>query len=192
MTTDEPAEIPAVELEPVEERDYEGPLLAAHEVVAGYVTGVDILRGCELELYKGELVGIIGPNGAGKSTLLKAMFGLVPIRSGSVVLRDQDITEAKAHLLVSLGVGYVPQNNNVFPSLSVQENLEMGMYQRPRDLVMPSLMSSSVVADGPPRQTSTSGSTNSICFRTNGRQICDSCGVGVRLPGGRHGMMLAM
>jgi branched-chain amino acid transport system ATP-binding protein len=133
MTTDEPAEIPAVELEPVEERDYEGPLLAAHEVVAGYVTGVDILRGCELELYKGELVGIIGPNGAGKSTLLKAMFGLVPIRSGSVVLRDQDITEAKAHLLVSLGVGYVPQNNNVFPSLSVQENLEMGMYQRPRD-----------------------------------------------------------
>ena len=62
--------------------------------------GVDILNGCELELYKGELVGIIGPNGAGKSTLLKAMFGLVPVRSGSVVLRGEDITEAKAHLLV--------------------------------------------------------------------------------------------
>lgn len=120
-----------VALEPVEERTYEGPLLAARQLVAGYVPGVDILTGCELELVQGELVGIIGPNGAGKSTLLKAMFGLVPISSGSVVLRGQDITEAKAHLLVTLGVGYVPQNNNVFPSLTVQENLEMGAYQRP-------------------------------------------------------------
>ena len=120
-----------VALEQVEERTYEGPLLAARELVAGYVPGVDILTGCELELVQGELVGIIGPNGAGKSTLLKAMFGLVPISSGSVVLRGQDITEAKAHLLVTLGVGYVPQNNNVFPSLTVQENLEMGAYQRP-------------------------------------------------------------
>ncbi|MDP1805535.1 MAG: ABC transporter ATP-binding protein, partial [Acidimicrobiales bacterium] len=120
-----------VALEPVGERTYEGPLLAARNLVAGYVPGVDILTGCELELVEGELVGIIGPNGAGKSTLLKAMFGLVPISSGSVVLRGQDITEAKAHLLVTLGVGYVPQNNNVFPSLTVQENLEMGAYQRP-------------------------------------------------------------
>jgi branched-chain amino acid transport system ATP-binding protein len=130
---DEPTALPPVELEVAEERDYEGPLLAARNVIAGYVPGVDILTGCELELFKGELVGIIGPNGAGKSTLLKAMFGLVPIRSGSVTLRDQDITEAKAHLLVTLGVGYVPQNNNVFPSLTVQENLQMGLYQRPRD-----------------------------------------------------------
>ena len=122
-----------VALERVEERAYEGPLLAARQLVAGYVPGVDILTGCELELVQGELVGIIGPNGAGKSTLLKAMFGLVPISSGSVVLRGQDITEAKAHLLVTLGVGYVPQNNNVFPSLTVQENLEMGVYQRPSD-----------------------------------------------------------
>jgi branched-chain amino acid transport system ATP-binding protein len=130
---DEPTAVPPVELEAAEDRDYTGPLLAARNVVAGYVAGVDILTGCELELFKGELVGIIGPNGAGKSTLLKAMFGLVPIRSGSVMLRDQDITEAKAHLLVTLGVGYVPQNNNVFPSLTVQENLQMGLYQRPHD-----------------------------------------------------------
>jgi branched-chain amino acid transport system ATP-binding protein len=130
---DEPGAVPPLELEATEERDYSGPLLAARDVVAGYVPGVDILTGCELELFKGELVGIIGPNGAGKSTLLKAMFGLVPIRSGSVMLRDQDITEAKAHLLVTLGVGYVPQNNNVFPSLTVQENLQMGLYQRPHD-----------------------------------------------------------
>ncbi len=130
---DEPISVPPVELEPTEERAYEGPLLAARAIVAGYVAGVDILTGCELELFAGELVGIIGPNGAGKSTLLKAMFGLVPISSGSVRLRDQDITEAKAHLLVTLGVGYVPQNNNVFPSLTVQENLQMGLYQRPHD-----------------------------------------------------------
>lgn len=111
----------------------ERPLLHACGLVAGYVPGVDILNGCDLRLMEGELVGIIGPNGAGKSTLLKAMFGLVPVRSGTIDLRGQDITQAPAHQLVALGVGYVPQNNNVFPSLTVQENLEMGVYQRPRD-----------------------------------------------------------
>ncbi|MGH9275166.1 MAG: ABC transporter ATP-binding protein [Acidimicrobiales bacterium] len=124
-----------IELEPEERDDWDGPLLVARSIVAGYVPGVDILRGCELELQKGELVGIIGPNGAGKSTLLKAMFGLVPVRSGSIELRGKDITEAKAHRLVALGVGYVPQNNNVFPSLTVQENLEMGLYQRRKDFL---------------------------------------------------------
>jgi branched-chain amino acid transport system ATP-binding protein len=122
-----------VELVPVEEATWEGPLLVADSLVAGYVPGVDILNGCDLTLEQGELIGIIGPNGAGKSTLLKAMFGLVPVRSGTIKLRGEDITDAKAHLLVALGVGYVPQNNNVFPSLSVQENLEMGLYQRPKD-----------------------------------------------------------
>jgi branched-chain amino acid transport system ATP-binding protein len=125
--------MPAVELVRVDEPAWEGPLLVAHDLVAGYVPGVDILNGCELELDQGELIGIIGPNGAGKSTLLKAMFGLVPVRSGSISLRGVDIKEAKAHALVAMGVGYVPQNNNVFPSLSVQENLEMGLYQRPKD-----------------------------------------------------------
>src|SRR5687768_13510667 len=105
-------DVPELELQPVEEATWEGPLLVARELFAGYVTGVDILNGCDLELFSGELVGIIGPNGAGKSTLLKAMFGLVPIREGSVELRGEDITAAKAHRLVALGVGYVPQNNN--------------------------------------------------------------------------------
>ena len=107
-------------------------LLSADSIVAGYVPGVDILTGCDLVLEEGELIGIIGPNGAGKSTLLKAMFGLIPIRSGTVTLRGEDITSQKASKLVGKGVGYVPQTNNVFPSLTVEENLEMGVYLEPK------------------------------------------------------------
>jgi branched-chain amino acid transport system ATP-binding protein len=105
-------------------------VLRAEELVAGYVPDVDILTGCSLTLERGELVGIIGPNGAGKSTLIKTMFGLVPVRSGWVLLGDDDITGLSAHELVSQGVGYVPQNHNVFPSLTIRENLEMGLYLR--------------------------------------------------------------
>jgi len=107
-------------------------LLKADNVVAGYVPEVNILNGCSLELVDGEIVGIIGPNGAGKSTLLKSLFGLIPIRSGSVVLRGEDITSLPANDLVSKGVGYVPQTNNVFPSLTVEENLEMGLFLAPK------------------------------------------------------------
>ena len=104
------------------------PLLRADELVAGYLPGVNILNGCSLELFPGELVGIIGPNGAGKSTLIKSLFGLVPVREGKVTLDGADITNLKAHELVALGVGYVPQVANVFQRLTVQENLEMGIY----------------------------------------------------------------
>ena len=110
----------------------EEAILYAEDLVAGYLPGVDILTGCNIAVREGELIGIIGPNGAGKSTLIKAMFGLVNIRSGRVVLRGQDITSLAAHELVSLGVGYVPQTQNVFPSLTVEENLEMGLYLRPK------------------------------------------------------------
>jgi branched-chain amino acid transport system ATP-binding protein len=106
-------------------------LLQATGVVAGYVPGVDILNGCNLALEEGELVGVIGPNGAGKSTLVKALFGLLPVRSGAVTLRGDDITGVPPHELVAQGVGYVPQSANVFPSLSVRENLEMGIYRDP-------------------------------------------------------------
>jgi branched-chain amino acid transport system ATP-binding protein len=108
-------------------------LLRAESLIAGYLPEVDILNGCSVRVGQGEMVGIIGPNGAGKSTLVKAMFGLVPVRSGRVVLREEDITGRAAHRLVAAGLGYVPQNNNVFPSLSVQENLQMGIYLRPRE-----------------------------------------------------------
>jgi ABC-type branched-subunit amino acid transport system ATPase component len=106
-------------------------VLRADHVVAGYLPGVDILRGCDLYVSDGELVGIIGPNGAGKSTLLKAMFGLVKVRTGSVTLRGIDITNRRADQLVREGIGFVPQSNNVFPSLSIEENLQMGAFQHP-------------------------------------------------------------
>jgi branched-chain amino acid transport system ATP-binding protein len=109
-----------------------GALLRADDLVAGYLPGVNILQECNFFLREGEIVGIIGPNGAGKSTLLKAMFGLIPVRGGTVALRDTDVTSAKAHTLVTKGVGYVPQSNNVFGSLSIEENLQMGVYLRPR------------------------------------------------------------
>ncbi|MBD8506328.1 ABC transporter ATP-binding protein [Hoyosella sp. G463] len=110
----------------------EGALLRADDLTAGYLPGVNILDRCNFYLSEGEIVGIIGPNGAGKSTLLKSLFGLIPVRGGTVTLRGASITAAQAHTLVTLGVGYVPQTNNVFPTLTIEENLQMGIYLRPR------------------------------------------------------------
>ena len=98
-------------------------VLEATDLVAGYIPEVNILNGCNLVVHEGDFVGIIGPNGAGKSTLLKAVLGLCTVRSGTVMLDGHDITGRKAHELVSLGVGYVPQNKNVFQTLTVTENL---------------------------------------------------------------------
>ena len=107
------------------------PVVHIDDVVAGYLPGVNILNGCSLIAEQGELIGIIGPNGAGKSTLLKAIFGQVNVRSGSVMLEGEDITGLRANKLVQRGVGMVPQTNNVFPSLTIEENLQMGLYQNP-------------------------------------------------------------
>ncbi|PXW26993.1 UNVERIFIED_CONTAM: amino acid/amide ABC transporter ATP-binding protein 2 (HAAT family) [Williamsia faeni] len=107
-------------------------LLRADDITAGYLPGINILEGCNFYLDDGEIVGIIGPNGAGKSTLLKSLFGLIPVRVGAVTLRGDDITSAKAHVLVTKGVGYVPQTLNVFAALTIEENLEMGIYLRPK------------------------------------------------------------
>ncbi|MDI6104547.1 ABC transporter ATP-binding protein [Actinoplanes sp. NEAU-A12] len=110
----------------------EGALVRADDLIAGYLPGVNILNNCDLYAREGELVGIIGPNGAGKSTLLKALFGLVNIRSGEVTLRGEAITNLKANKLVAKGIGFVPQTNNVFGTLTIEENLEMGVFLRPK------------------------------------------------------------
>ena len=104
-------------------------LLQLQDIYGGY-KGVDILKGVNLEVAAAEIVVIIGPNGAGKSTVLKSLFGLATIRSGSVIFADQDITRLKTSQLVGRGICFVPQTGNVFPSLSVEENLEMGAYTR--------------------------------------------------------------
>ncbi len=114
------------------EKAAEGAVLRADELTAGYLPGVNILNECDLYCRPGELVGIIGPNGAGKSTLLKALFGLVKVGAGTVQLKGEDVTNERADVLVSAGIGFVPQSNNVFPSLTVEENLEMGSYQKPK------------------------------------------------------------
>lgn len=108
------------------------PVVVAENLVAGYLPDVNILNGCNLIANQGELIGIIGPNGAGKSTLLKAIFGQVNIRSGKIWLNGEDITGLKANKLVAKGVAFVPQTNNVFPSLTIEENLELGVFQTPR------------------------------------------------------------
>ena len=104
-------------------------LLEASEVVAGYGQ-TEILHGVSITVGEGEVVTIIGPNGCGKSTLMKAIVGLVKVRTGSVTFRGEDISGVPAELIVRTGLCYVPQTNNVFPSLSIRENLEMGAFVR--------------------------------------------------------------
>jgi branched-chain amino acid transport system ATP-binding protein len=110
-------------------------VVEVNNVTAGYVPGVNILNDCSLTAYDGELIGIIGPNGAGKSTLLKSIFGQVKVRAGEILLHGNNITNQKANKLVAQGVGFVPQNNNVFPTLTIRENLEMGIFLKPKGLV---------------------------------------------------------
>ncbi|MGD8710825.1 MAG: ABC transporter ATP-binding protein [Ectothiorhodospiraceae bacterium] len=108
-------------------------LLEARGVYGGY-GGADILNDTDIVLDHDEIVVIVGPNGAGKSTMMKAIFGMVRIRKGSVVFDGTDITNAKPEQMVKRGVAYVPQERNVFPSMTVRENLEMGAYLMKGDL----------------------------------------------------------
>lgn len=108
-------------------------VIETKDLVAGYLPGVNILNGSNFFADQGELVGIIGPNGAGKSTLLKAIFGLVKVREGDITLNGESIANLKANQLVAKGIGFVPQNNNVFPSLTIEENLQMGLFQNPKN-----------------------------------------------------------
>jgi len=103
-------------------------LLELDAVVAGYVEGIHILNGLGIGVERGTVTGIIGPNGAGKSTLLKTIFGFLHPRSGRIVFDGHDVGDRPPHALKRLGIGYVPQGANVFPQLTVQENLQLGTW----------------------------------------------------------------
>ncbi len=106
--------------------------LLGEDMTGGY-GGADILRGCTVGVARGEIAVIVGPNGAGKSTAMKAMLGLLELRQGRVVLGGDDISELTPQARVARGMAFVPQNANVFVTLTVQENLEMGAYLRRDD-----------------------------------------------------------
>jgi ABC-type branched-subunit amino acid transport system ATPase component len=107
-------------------------ILSAEGITAGYGE-VDILHRVDLQVKTGEIVSIIGPNGAGKSTLLKTIFGLLHPRQGRIILNNDDITGLRPDIIVKKGISYVPQVDNVFPSMTIQENLEMGAFIRADD-----------------------------------------------------------
>jgi neutral amino acid transport system ATP-binding protein len=106
------------------------PLLQVEDVHAGYIKDLDILQGVNFRIDPGELVVVIGPNGAGKSTLAKTIFGLLAPHRGTLIFNGENIAGLKPNQIVSRGMGYVPQIANVFPSLTIDENLEMGAFIR--------------------------------------------------------------
>ena len=103
-------------------------ILECNGIAAGYVKGLNILQGVDLVVYEGEIVSIIGPNGAGKSTLLKAIMGLIKVSAGRFYINGIEKTNLSTHKIVMEGIGYVPQVANVFPSLTIEENLEIGSW----------------------------------------------------------------
>ena len=107
-------------------------LLSGENITCGY-SSVDVLSNCTIGVKRGQIASIVGPNGAGKSTAMKAIFGLIGIRKGKIFLDGEDITNLQPQERVLKGMGFVPQTNNIFPSLSVQENLEMGAFIQPKN-----------------------------------------------------------
>jgi len=104
------------------------------KMTAGYGNGPDIISSCSINVDKGEIVAILGPNGAGKSTAMKAMLGLLKLKSGSVSMDGKDISKLSPQDRVKQGISFVPQNKNVFPDLTVRENLEVGAFLRDDDV----------------------------------------------------------
>ena len=102
-------------------------LLDVKEIICGYENTI-IVDGCNVSVKKGDIACIVGPNGAGKSTAMKAIFGLIPIKSGQVIFNNEDITSLNPQERVIKGMSFVPQNNNIFQEMSVEENLEMGAF----------------------------------------------------------------
>lgn len=112
--------------------------LIGENMTGGYGTGADILHDCTVSVDKGQIAVIVGPNGAGKSTAMKAVFGMLNLRSGSVRIDGEDISALSPQDRVAKGMAFVPQTSNVFTSLSVEENLEMGAFLR-RDDIRPTM-----------------------------------------------------
>ena len=106
------------------------PFLIGDAMTGGYGKGPDILHGCTIAVEKGEIAVIVGPNGAGKSTAMKAVFGMLDVRQGHVRLDGEDITSLSPQDRVAKGMGFVPQTSNIFTSMTVEENLEMGAFIR--------------------------------------------------------------
>ena len=104
------------------------------KMTAGYGSGPDIISSCSINVDRGEIVAILGPNGAGKSTAMKAMLGLLKLKSGSVSMDGKDISKLSPQDRVKQGISFVPQNKNVFPDLTVRENLEVGAFLRDDDI----------------------------------------------------------
>ena len=104
------------------------PILECNGIAAGYVKGLNILQGIDLVVSEGEIISIIGPNGAGKSTLLKAIMGLINVSAGRFFINGVEKTYLSTHKIINEGIGYVPQVENVFPSLTIEENLEIGAW----------------------------------------------------------------
>ena len=109
------------------------PFLIGEDMTGGYGP-VDILHACTIAVNKGEIAVIVGPNGAGKSTAMKAVFGMLTLRSGRVLLEGEDITKLTPQARVAKGMAFVPQTSNIFTSMTVEENLEMGAFLRRDDI----------------------------------------------------------
>ena len=116
----------------------DAPFLEGRAMTGGYGKGPDILHDCTVSVNAGEIAVIVGPNGAGKSTAMKAIFGMLDLRDGAVILDGRDITALSPQDRVAAGMGFVPQTSNIFTSLSVEENLEMGAFIR-RDDIRPTM-----------------------------------------------------
>jgi len=112
----------------------ESPFLIGENMTGGYGKGADILHDCTVSVNKGEIAVIVGPNGAGKSTAMKAIFGMLNLRKGRVLIDGKDITRLSPQDRVAEGMAFVPQTNNIFTSMTVEENLEMGAFLRRDDI----------------------------------------------------------
>jgi branched-chain amino acid transport system ATP-binding protein len=110
------------------------PVLIGSHMTGGYGGAADILKDCTIAVEKGQIAVIVGPNGAGKSTAMKALFGMLKLRQGQVLLNGEDITSLPPQARVPKGMALVPQTHNIFPSMSVEENLEMGAFLRRDDI----------------------------------------------------------